>query len=75
GDLVRAVEGTDKDLIAGVTVFDVYQGQGVPEGQKSIAIEVRLEPREKTLSDAEIDAVSKKIVAAAFKAVGGALRG
>ncbi|HEX6866208.1 MAG TPA: phenylalanine--tRNA ligase subunit beta, partial [Caulobacteraceae bacterium] len=75
GDLTKAVAGADKALIAGVHVFDVYEGKGVPEGQKSLAVEVTLQPREKTLTDAEIEAVSARIVAAAEKAVGAKLRG
>ena len=74
GDLVRAVAGVDKQLIADVRVFDVYQGQGVPAGQKSIAVEVTIQPREATLTDAEIEGLSAKIVAAAEKAVGARLR-
>lgn len=74
GDLVRAIEGADKDFIAAVSVFDVYQGQGVPEGQKSIAVEVRIQPKDKTLSDSDIEAISKKIVAAAAKSAGATLR-
>ena len=74
-DLVRAIEGADKDFIASVGVFDVYQGQGVPDGQKSIAIEVRIQPKDKTLSDSDIEAISKKIVAAAAKSAGATLRG
>ncbi|MBX7248403.1 MAG: phenylalanine--tRNA ligase subunit beta [Caulobacteraceae bacterium] len=74
GDLVRAVASVDKVLITEARVFDVYRGQGVPEGQKSIAVEVTLQPREATLTDAEIEAVSQKIVAAAEKAVGARLR-
>jgi phenylalanyl-tRNA synthetase beta chain len=73
-DLVRAVQGADRALIAGVAVFDVYEGPGVAEGCKSVAVEVTLQPREKTLEEAEIEAVSAKIVAAAKKAVGAALR-
>ena len=68
GDLVKAIAGTDKALIADVRVFDVYRGKGVPEGQKSIAIEVELQPREATLTEAEIEAFSAKVVAAATKA-------
>lgn len=68
GDLVRAIKGADKLLIADARVFDVYQGQGVPEGQKSLAVEVTLQPADKTLTEPEIDAVSQKIVAAAQKA-------
>jgi phenylalanyl-tRNA synthetase beta chain len=73
GDLVKAVAGADKALIDGVRVFDVYQGAGVPEGQKSLAIEVTVQPREKTLTDSEIEALSAKVVAAAEK-VGAKLR-
>jgi len=74
GDLVRAVTGVDKQLIDAVRVFDVYTGPGVPEGSKSVAVEVVLQPREKTLTDAEIEALSGRIVAAAEKAVGAKLR-
>jgi phenylalanyl-tRNA synthetase beta chain len=74
GDLVKAVAGADKTLIAGVRVFDVYQGAGVPDGFKSLALEVTVQPREKTLADAEIEALSGRIVAAAEK-VGAKLRG
>lgn len=73
GDLTRAVVGADKTLIAEVRVFDVYRGQGVPEGQKSVAIEVEIQPRAATLTEAEIEALTAKIVAAAGKA-GGTLR-
>jgi phenylalanyl-tRNA synthetase beta chain len=73
GDLVKAVAGADKALIAGVRVFDLYRGPGVPEGQKSLAVEVTVQPREKTLADAEIEALSGRIVAAAEK-VGAKLR-
>lgn len=75
GDLTRAVAGADKALISQARVFDVYQGPGVPEGSKSVAVEVLLQPREKTLTDAEIEALSAKVVAAAEKAVGAKLRG
>ena len=62
-------------LIDQVSLFDVYAGKGIPEGSKSLAIEVRLQPQEATLTDAEIAAVSEKIVAAVAKATGGTLRG
>jgi phenylalanyl-tRNA synthetase beta chain len=75
GDLVRPIVGADKALIADARVFDVYQGQGVPDGMKSVAVEVTVQPREKTLTDAEIEALSARIVAAAEKAVGAKLRG
>ena len=74
GDLVRPILGADKALIADARVFDVYQGPGVPEGSKSVAVEVLIQPREKTLTDPEIEALSAKIVAAADKAVGAKLR-
>ena len=73
GDLVRAVAGADKALVADARVFDVYRGAGVPEGSKSVALEVLIQPRERTLSEAEIEALSAKVVAAAAKA-GGRLR-
>jgi phenylalanyl-tRNA synthetase beta chain len=74
GDLARAVASADKALIAEARVFDVYQGQGVPEGSKSVAVEVTIQPREQTLTEAEIEALSGRIVAAAGKAVGAKLR-
>lgn len=72
--LLKAVRGADKKLIVGVSLFDVYQGKGVPEGQKSLAVEVMLQPRGKTLTDDEIEAVSKRIIAQVEKATGGVLR-
>jgi phenylalanyl-tRNA synthetase beta chain len=74
GEVVRPIVAADKALIADARVFDVYQGKGVPEGQKSVAVEVTIQPREKTLTDAEIEALSARIVAAAEKAVGAKLR-
>jgi phenylalanyl-tRNA synthetase beta chain len=75
GDVVRAASSADRALIAETCVFDVFTGAGVPEGKKSLAIEVTLQPRDKTLTDAEIEAVAAKIVAAVVKATGGTLRG
>jgi phenylalanyl-tRNA synthetase beta chain len=75
GDIVRAAQGIDKKLITGVTVFDVYEGKGIDDGRKSIAIAVTLQPREKTLTDQEIDAVALRIVAEVTKKTGGVLRG
>lgn len=74
-DLVKAAAGADKVLIDSVSVFDVYQGKGVAEGSKSLAIAVRLQPKDKTLTEPEIEAVAQKIVAAVTKATGGTLRG
>ena len=73
--LVRAVKAADKALIASVDIFDVYTGKGVPEDKKSLAIGVTLQPVDKTLTDEEIAAISKKIVESVQKQTGGALRG
>jgi phenylalanyl-tRNA synthetase beta chain len=73
-EIVRAAIAAERGLIEDVSVFDLYRGPGVPEGKKSLAIEVTLQPREKTLTDAEIDAVSRKIIAAVTKATGASLR-
>jgi phenylalanyl-tRNA synthetase beta chain len=72
--LARAARGADKALIAHVAVFDVYAGAGLEAGRKSVALAVVLQPTERTLTDAEIEAVSAKIVAAVQKATGGTLR-
>jgi len=72
--IVRAAKSADKALVTDVTVFDVYQGKGVPEGKKSLAIAVRLQPTTRTLTDAEIEQIGQKIVAAVVKATGAALR-
>ncbi len=72
--LLKAVRGAEKKLITDVTLFDVYRGKGVPEGMKSLAVEVKIQPHEKTMTDEEIDAVSARIVAKVAKATGGALR-
>jgi phenylalanyl-tRNA synthetase beta chain len=74
-DVVRAALGADKVLVADVRVFDLYRGTGVPEGKKSLAIEVKLQPRDKTLTDTDIETVSAKIIGAVAKATGGTLRG
>jgi phenylalanyl-tRNA synthetase beta chain len=73
GELRTAVQGADKALINSVQVFDVYQGPGVPEGSKSVALEVLIRPRDKTLTDADIEALSAKVVTAAAK-LGAVLR-
>ena len=75
GDLLRAVGNVDRNLIASTEIFDLYEGPGVEPGKKSVALGVTLQPREKTLTDAEIEAVSAKIVEAAAKRAGAVLRG
>ena len=71
--LLRVIKGADKKLISDVTLFDVYQGKGIAEGQKSLALMVTLQPKEQTLTDAEIEKISDKIVEMAAKA-GASLR-
>jgi phenylalanyl-tRNA synthetase beta chain len=74
GDIVGAARGVDKKLITDVTVFDVYQGKGIDETKKSIAIAVTMQPRDKTMTDEEIDAIAAKIVAEVAKMTRGTLR-
>jgi phenylalanyl-tRNA synthetase beta chain len=71
--LLRAVRGADKAAIAGVAMFDIFVGQGVPEGSKSLAVEVTLQPGEKSFAEDELKAISERIVAAAAK-LGATLR-
>lgn len=73
--IIKAVQGADKKLIGGVDVFDIYKGEHVAAGQKSVAIAVTLTPSDRTLTDEDIEKVSKAIVAAVQKATGAALRG
>ena len=73
-EIVRAARNTERTLVERVDVFDVYEGKGVPEGKKSLAIAVKIQPRERTLTEAEIDAVAQKIVNAVAKSTGGLLR-
>ena len=73
--LVNAAAGADKGLIENVRVFDEFIGGSLGEGKKSLAITVRLQPSQKTLKDADIEAVAAKIVEKVGKATGGVLRG
>jgi len=73
-DIVRAAQNVDRKLITSVSVFDIYEGQGIEAGKKSVAIAVTIQPREKTLTDQEIDAVAAKVVAEVTKKTGGTLR-
>ena len=75
GTLVRAAQSADRALIAEARVFDVYEGPGVETGHKSVAIEVVIQPTDKTLTDPEIETLSQKIIAAVAKATGARLRG
>ncbi len=74
GDIVRAAKGADRSLIESVSVFDVFEGKVLGEGKKSIAIAVRVQPRDRTLTESEIEALAQKLVAAVTKATGASLR-
>jgi len=73
-EIVKAAKTAERALIETVAIFDVYEGKGIPDGKKSLAITVRLQPKDKTLTDTEIEAVGQRIVAAVAKATGGTLR-
>jgi phenylalanyl-tRNA synthetase beta chain len=75
GDMLKTAQNADRALISDVSVFDLYEGPGVEAGKKSVALAVTLQPAEKTLTDAEIEAVGGKIVAEMAKRYGAALRG
>ena len=72
--VLRAAKGADRALITGVALFDLYEGDRMAEGKKSLGVEVTFQPRERTLTDAEIEAASQKVVAAVAKATGATLR-
>ncbi len=72
--VTRAARGAERTLITGVSLFDVYEGDKLPDGKKSLAIEVVFQPRERTLTDAEIEAAGQKVIAAVAKATGATLR-
>jgi phenylalanyl-tRNA synthetase beta chain len=72
--IIRAAEGADRRLIAGVDVFDVFESEALGAGKKSVAIEVTLQPRDRTLTEAEIEAAAARVVAEVTKATGGTLR-
>jgi phenylalanyl-tRNA synthetase beta chain len=74
GDLVRTVKGADKVNIVSVRLFDDFRGQGVPDGQKSLAVEVTLQPGEKSYDEADLKAIAERVTAAAAK-LGALLRG
>jgi phenylalanyl-tRNA synthetase beta chain len=72
--LVKAVRGAEKALISDVAVFDVFAGEAIGAGKKSVAIEITISPRERSLTEQEIEAISAKVVAQASKATGATLR-
>jgi phenylalanyl-tRNA synthetase beta chain len=73
-EVVKAVQAADKKLISSVNVFDVFEGASLGAGKKSLALEVTLQPTDKTLTDEEIEAVAAKVVAEVKKATGGEIR-
>jgi len=74
GEVVKAVLAADKKLISGVNVFDQFEGASLGAGKKSLALEVTLQPTDKTLTDEEIEAVAARVVAEVKKATGGDIR-
>ena len=74
GEIISLVKKIDKELIKNVKIFDVYQGENIGDGKKSIAFNVILEPKDKTLSDADIEQISKKIISAVQESTGAILR-
>ncbi|MCP5373058.1 MAG: phenylalanine--tRNA ligase subunit beta, partial [Hyphomicrobiales bacterium] len=73
--VMAAARAADKNLIEEVRLFDLFEGGNLGAGRKSVAINVVMQPRERTLTDAEIDAVAARVVANVAKATGGTLRG
>lgn len=73
-EIIKAAATADRALVDSVSVFDVYEGQGIDPGKKSLAISVKLQPRDRTLTEADIETVSSKIVGAVAKATGATLR-
>ncbi|TIM60409.1 MAG: phenylalanine--tRNA ligase subunit beta, partial [Mesorhizobium sp.] len=74
GALARAALAADKKLVTGVSVFDVFEGAALGAAKKSIAIEVSIQPVEKTLTDEDFEALAKRIVENVNKQTGGVLR-
>jgi phenylalanyl-tRNA synthetase beta chain len=73
-ELLRAVRAAERGLLREVRLFDVYEGRGIPEGRKSLAVAVRLQAPDRTLAEAEIEAVAERIVAGVVAATGAMLR-
>ena len=74
GDILKAAQGADRALISRVSVFDVYEGPGVPDGMKSVAIAATLQPRQQTLTDADLEALSRRVIEAVKLKTGASLR-
>ena len=74
GEIISLVQKIDKQLIKAVKIFDVYQGDNIDTGKKSIAFSVTLEPKDKTLSENDIEQISKKIISVVQETTGATLR-
>ena len=74
GAIIKAASGVDRKLVTGVNVFDIFEGPSLGEGKKSVAIEVQIQPVERTLTDEDFEALTEKIVASVTKFTGGVLR-
>ena len=72
--VLRAAKGAERALITGVMLFDLYQGDRIADGKKSLGVEVTFQPRDRTLTDVEIEVACQKVVAAVAKATGATLR-
>jgi phenylalanyl-tRNA synthetase beta chain len=75
GEIVKAALGADRSMIADVAVFDIYAGPGVPVGKKSVAIAATIQPKDQTLTEPQIDAITQKIVSDVTAKTGASLRG
>jgi phenylalanyl-tRNA synthetase beta chain len=73
--LLRAARAVDRKLVSEIRLFDLYEGAGLPQGKKSLAITIVLQPQERTLTDAEIEGFSKRLITQVERANGGQLRG
>ena len=73
-DLINAVSSVDKKLISNIRVFDVYEGENIPENQKSIAINVTIQPLNKTLTEKDLDQISQKIIDVVKEKIGATIR-
>ena len=72
--IIDLINKTENELISEINIFDIYEGEGVPNGKKSIAISVTLQPRERTLKDLEIESICKKIISNVVDNIGAVLR-
>ncbi len=74
-DVLRAAKAADKKLIKEASIFDIYTGKGVDEGKKSVALNITIQPQDETLTDAQIEEISQKVIALIQDKTGGTLRG